>query len=83
MSKLLAFAVVTALSLHWLASAQVLVPVGGVAVAVPALAIFAVAVVVVMAGFAALVVWRTRAEQAMVAAWQARSAPVRTAGGAR
>ena len=32
---------------------------------------------------AALVVWRTRAEQAMLAAWQARSVAIRAAGGVR
>jgi hypothetical protein len=83
MGKLLAAAVVAALFLHWLATVQVVVPVGGFPVAVPVLAVVVLVAVVVTAGLAALVVWRTRAEQAMVAACQARAAAVRAAGGAR
>jgi hypothetical protein len=78
MTKVFAIVVVAALLLHWLAAAQVLVPVGGFPVAVPVLAVVVLVAVVVMGGLAALLVWRTRAEQAMVAAWQARGG-----GGAR
>jgi len=83
MSKVLVIAVLAALFLRGLATAQVIVPVGGFPLAVPVLAIVVVTVVVAMAGLAALVVYRTRAERAMLAAWQARSAAVRTSGGTR
>ena len=43
----------------------------------PALAVAAVAVVTVAAAAVALIVYRTRAEQAMLAAWQARKAATR------
>jgi hypothetical protein len=83
MSKVLAIAVLAALFLRWLVLAQVVVLVDGVPVGVPVLAITLVVAVVVMAGLGALIVYQTRAEQAMLAAWQARSAAIRIAGGAR
>jgi hypothetical protein len=83
MTKILAAAVLAAVFVRWMAAARVMVPVDGVPVAVPAFAVAVLAAVVLLAGLAALVVWRTRAEQAMFAAWQARSAAVRTAGGAK
>jgi hypothetical protein len=83
MTKLLAIAVLAALFLRWLAMAQVMAPVDGIPVAVPALAVAVLVAVVVMAGLAALVVYRARAEQAMLAAWQPRSAAAHTAGGLR
>ena len=43
----------------------------------PALAVAAVAVITVAAAAVALIVYRTRAEQAMLAAWQARKAATR------
>jgi hypothetical protein len=82
-SKVIAIAAVAALLLRWLATAQVIVHVDGVPAAVPALAIAVLVAVVAMAGLGALVVYRARAEQAMLASWQARSAAVRVRGGAR
>ena len=83
MSKVLVAVALAALFLRWLAAAQVMLPVDGVPVGVPVLVIAVLVAVVAMAGLAALVVWRTRAEQAMVAAWQPRTATVRVIRGAR
>jgi hypothetical protein len=60
-----------------LAGAHVLVPVGGLVVAVPALAIAAVTVTAMAAAVTALVVYRIRADRATLAAWQASKAAAR------
>jgi hypothetical protein len=71
MSKAHLTAVISALMfLRWLATGHVAVTVGGVTAIVPALAVAAAAVVTVTAALAALIVYRTRAERAMLAAWQ-------------
>jgi len=62
------------LFLRWLAAGHVALTVAGATVSVPALAVATVAVVTVAAAAVALIVYRTRAEQAMLAAWQARKA---------
>ena len=62
------------LFLRWLAAGHVALTVAGATVSMPALAVTAVAVVTVTAAALALIVYRTRAEQAMLAAWQARKA---------
>jgi hypothetical protein len=63
------------LAVRWLAGVHVPVAVfGGAIVTVPALALAALALIAVAAGLVALLVWRTRAEQAMLAAWQAGKA---------
>jgi hypothetical protein len=67
MSKAHLTAIVSALLfLRWLATGHVAVPVGGLTATVPALAVAAAAV--------AVLVYRTRAERAMLAAWQVRTA---------
>jgi hypothetical protein len=83
MSRRLAAVVLAALFLHWLAVGQVTVTVDGAPIVLPALAVAAACLTAVAALLAALAVYRIRAERAMLAAWQARSAAVRTAGGAR
>jgi uncharacterized membrane protein YccF (DUF307 family) len=60
------------LFLRWLAVGHVALTVAGATVSVPALAVAAVAVLAVAAAAVALVVYRVRAERAMLAAWQAR-----------
>ena len=65
------------LVLRWLAAVRLPLPVAGTVITVPALAVLAAAVIVVTAGLAALLVCRTRAEQAMIAAWHARKASAR------
>jgi hypothetical protein len=70
-------AVCLALFVRWLAVGQVTVTVAGAPVTVPALALAAVAVIAAAGAMAALVVYRVRAERAMVAAWQARRAAAR------
>ncbi len=78
MSKAHLAALVSALVfVRWLAVGHVAVTVAGATVIVPALAVTAVAVVAVTAGVVALVVYRTRAERVMLAAWQARKAAAR------
>ncbi len=73
MSKTRLIAVISAvLFLRWLAVGHVAVTVAGATVLVPALAVAAVAVLAVAAAAVALVVYRVRAERAMLAAWQAR-----------
>ena len=62
------------LFLRWLATGHVALTVAGLTATVPVLAIAAVTVVAVTAAAVALIVYRTRAEQAMLAAWQARKA---------
>ncbi len=75
MSKTHLTALVSAvLFLRWLAAGHVALTVAGATVSVPALAVATVAVVTVTAAAVALIVYRTRAEQAMLAAWQARKA---------
>jgi uncharacterized membrane protein YccF (DUF307 family) len=75
MSKVHLTALVSALLfLRWLAVGHVAVTVAGATVSVPALVVAAVAVVPVAAAAAVLMVYRTRAERAMLAAWQARKA---------
>ena len=69
--------VVVVLFLRWLAVGHVAVSVAGATVSVPALVVAAVAVVAVTGAVAALVVYRVRAEQAMLAAWQAQKAAAR------
>lgn len=83
MSRRLVAVVLAALFLRWLAVGHVTVTADGVPVVLPALAVTAACLTAVAALLVALVVYRTRAERAMLAAWQARSAAVRTAGGAR
>jgi uncharacterized membrane protein YccF (DUF307 family) len=82
-SKALIAAVPIVLFLHWLAVGHVTVTADGIPVVLPALALAAVCLTAVAAVLVALVVYRTRAERAMLASWQARSAAVRIAGGAR
>ena len=78
MSKTHLTAVVLAvLFLRWLAVGHVALTVGGITATVPALAIVAVTVLAVTAAAVALIVYRTRAERAMLAAWQARKAAAR------
>jgi hypothetical protein len=62
------------LFLRWLAVGQVTLTVAGATAVVPALAIAAAAVLAMTAAAVALVVYRVRAERAMLAAWQARTA---------
>ena len=78
MSKAHLTALVSAvLFLRWLATGHVALTVAGVTATVPALAVATVAVITVAAAAVALIVYRTRAEQAMLAAWQARKAATR------
>ena len=70
-------AVSLALFLRWLAVGHVTMTVAGATISVPALAVVAVTVITVTGAAAALVVYRIRAEQAMLAAWQARMAAAR------
>ncbi len=78
MSKARVIAVTAALLfLRWLATGHVALTAAGVTVSIPALAIAAVAVVAVTAAVAALLVYRTRAKRAMLAAWQAPKAATR------
>ena len=65
------------LFLRWLAAGHVALTVAGATVRVPSLDVAAVAVIAVAAAAVALIVYRTRAEQAMLAAWQARTAATR------
>ncbi len=67
------------LFLRWQATGHVALTVAGATVSAPALAVATVAVVTVTAAAVALIVYRTRtrAEQAMLAAWQARKAATR------
>jgi hypothetical protein len=75
MSKAHLTALVSALVfLRWLVTGHVAVTVGGLTVAVPALALAAVTVAAVTAAAVWLIVYRTRAERAMLAAWQAAKA---------
>ena len=78
MSKAHLTALVSALLfLRWLAAGHVALTVAGATITVPALAVAAVAVITVAAAAVALIVYRTRAERAMLAAWQARKAATR------
>jgi ABC-type antimicrobial peptide transport system permease subunit len=77
MSRALIAAVPIGLFLHWLAAGQVTVTVDGVPVAVPAVAVAALVLIAVSAAVVALVVYRIRAERAMLAAWRARKAVAR------
>jgi len=78
MSKTHLTALVSALLfLRWLATGHVALTVAGATVLVPVLAIVAVTVLAVTAAVVALIVYRTRAERAMLAAWQARKAAAR------
>lgn len=64
--------VAVVLVLRWLTTAHLTMTAAGTTVSVPALVVVA-AVLVALAGLAAaLLVYRTRAERAMLAAWQAR-----------
>jgi hypothetical protein len=75
MSKAHLTAVVSALLfLRWLATGHVALTVGGLTAAVPALAVAAVVVLTLTTAAVWLVVYRTRAERAMLAAWQAGKA---------
>ena len=75
MSKAHLTALVSALLfLRWLAAGHVALTAGGLTATVPALVVAAAAVLTVTAAVAALIVYRTRAERAMLAAWQARKA---------
>jgi hypothetical protein len=62
------------LFLRWLVTGHVAVTAGGLTFIVPALALAAVTVLTLTAAAVTLLVYRTRAEQAMLAAWQARKA---------
>lgn len=73
----LAALVAALLALHWLAVGHVTLTVAGAIVILPALLVAALAAAAVTAGVVALLVWRTRAERAMLAAWQARKAAAR------
>jgi hypothetical protein len=66
----LAALVVALVFVRWLAAAHVAVTVAGIPVIVPALAVAAAVVVAVAAAVVALIVYRTRAEQAVAAPWQ-------------
>jgi hypothetical protein len=66
-----------ALFLRWLATGHVALIVAGTTATVPALAVAAAAVIAVAAAAVVLIVYRTRAEHAMLAAWQARTAAPR------
>ena len=67
MSKAHLTALVSALLfLRWLAADHVALTVGGVTATVPALAVAALAVIAVTAAAVALIVYRTRAERAML-----------------
>ena len=78
MSKTHLIAVISAvLFLRWLAVGHVALTVAGATVIVPALVVAAVAVITLAAAAVALVVYRTRAEQAMLTAWQAQKAAAR------
>jgi hypothetical protein len=71
-------AVVSALlCLRWLATGHVALTVGGLTVTVPALAVAAAAVIAAAAAAVTVVVFRTRAERAMLAAWRAPKAAAR------
>ena len=75
MSKAHLTALVSAvLFLRWLATGHVALTVAGATIIVPALAVAAAAVLAVAAAAAGLIVYRTRAERAMLATWQARKA---------
>ena len=75
MSKTHLTALVSALLfLRWLATGHVAVTAGGLTATVPALAVAAVAVLTVTAAAVGLIVYRTRAERAMLATWQTRKA---------
>ncbi len=65
------------LFLRWLATGHVAVTAGGLTATVPALAVAAVAALTVTAAAVGLIVYRTRAERAMLAAWQTRKAATR------
>lgn len=65
------------LFLRWLATGHVALTVGGLTATMPALAVAAVAVCAAAAAAVAVIVYRTRAERAMLAAWQARKAAAR------
>ncbi len=78
MSKTHLTALVSALLfLRWLATGHVAVTAGGLTATVPALAVAAVAALTVTAAAVGLIVYRTRAERAMLAAWQTRKAATR------
>jgi hypothetical protein len=77
MSKFLAAAVALALFLRWLAAASVTVTVDGLPVVLPVLAVTAVPLTAISAAAVALLVYRTRAERATLAAWRARQAMAR------
>ena len=78
MSKAHLTALVSALLfLRWLVTGHVAVTVGGLTATVPALAVTAVAAVTMTAAAVAVTVYRTRAERAMLAAWQAQKAAAR------
>ena len=62
------------LFLRWLATGHVALTAGGLTATVPALAVAAVTVITATAAAVGLIVYRTRAERAMLAAWQAGKA---------
>lgn len=70
-------AVAAVVFLRWLTVARVTITVAGIPVSVPAFAVAAATVLTVATALVALLVYRTRAERAMVAAWQARKAAAR------
>jgi hypothetical protein len=70
----LAAVVAVVLVLRWLTATHLTVTAAGATVSVPALVVVAAALVAVAALAAALLVYRTRAERAMLAAWRAGKA---------
>ena len=78
MSKAHLTALVSALVfLRWLVTGHVALTVGGLTATVPALPVAAVTAATVVTAAVALIVYRTRAERAMLAAWQTRKAATR------
>jgi ABC-type uncharacterized transport system fused permease/ATPase subunit len=70
-------AVAVTLFLRWLATGHVALSIAGAVISVPALLVVAVTVVAVTGAAAAVVIARTRAELAMLAARQAQEAGAR------
>jgi len=70
-------AVAVTLFLRWLATGHVALSIAGAVISVPALLVVAVTVVAVTGAAAAVVIYRTRAELAMLAARQAQEAGAR------
>jgi ABC-type uncharacterized transport system YnjBCD permease subunit len=67
-------AVLAVVVVRWLTAAHLTLTVAGASVSVPALVLVAAALVALAALAVALLVYRTRAERAMLAAWQTQKA---------